>query len=132
VSLPSGIFSYSWPYININSQSIADNGVYSIYVIASDSYYTVSSNTFTVSINAQTPMFTQITNLTMVHRATGYVYLDTFIGGDGLTVTANYSKDGGTTYSIPFGIFTMNTNEILKMTVSSTTVLDTGVYKVGI
>jgi hypothetical protein len=42
-------------------------------------------------------MFNQITNLTIVHNDTGYVYLDTFIGGDSLTITANYSKDGGTT-----------------------------------
>ena len=32
VNLPSGIFSYSYHYVNIHSQSIADNGVYSMYV----------------------------------------------------------------------------------------------------
>ena len=77
----------------INSKSTADNGVYSLYVVASDSFTYTASNTFTVTISSQTPIFNQITNLTMVHRNTGYVYLDTFIGGDGLTITANYSKD---------------------------------------
>jgi hypothetical protein len=49
-----------------------------------------------------------------------------------LAVTANYSKDAGTIYSIPNGIFTINTTAALRMAVSSTSITDTGVYTVGI
>jgi hypothetical protein len=77
-------------------------------------------------------MFNQIANLTMIHRQSSIISLDTYIGGDGLAVTANYSKDAGTIYSIPNGIFTINTTAALRMAVSSTSITDTGVYKVGI
>lgn len=77
-------------------------------------------------------MFSQIANLTIIHRYSNIIYLDSYIGGDDLVVSANYSKDGGTIYSIPNGIFTINTTAAIRMAVSSTSITDTGVYKVGI
>jgi hypothetical protein len=68
VSLPSGIFLISNPWVYINSESTADIGTYTIQVTASDSISSVVASSFTVTITAQTIMFNQIANMTIIHR----------------------------------------------------------------
>ena len=58
-----------------------------------------------------------------IHLASNFTDDD----GDNMTMTATYTRIGGTAVSIPNGLFTV-VSSALTIDVSSTSITDTGVY----
>ena len=134
VTIPGGIFTLPSAFtILVTSTLIADTGVYTISLTISDTIDKVTQ-TFKVDVtNAAPILLSALPNSSLVHGKTISMPLSAYFKDDDadlITITANYSLNGGPAISIPGGIFTILPT--FTIVAESKGLADVGAYTISV